>query len=53
MRFRLRTRLGAAFMAVGIGSVVASGLLIDRTVRAAAFEQVQERLAYEVTMTGQ
>jgi two-component system chemotaxis sensor kinase CheA len=40
-------------MAVGIGSVVASGLLIDRTVRAAAFEQVQERLAYEVTMTGQ
>jgi two-component system chemotaxis sensor kinase CheA len=53
MRFRLRTRLGAAFMAVGIGSVVASGLLIDRTVRASAFEQVQERLAYEVTMTGQ
>ncbi len=38
---------------VGVVSVAVTGLLIDRTVRKMVFEQVAERLRYEVTMTGQ
>ena len=53
MRFSLKTRLVAAFLVVGVVSTVLAGALVDRTVRRLSFDQVEERLRYEVTMTGQ
>ncbi len=53
MRMSLRGRLLAAFLFVGLISVAGAGWLVDRTVRREAYDQVAERLQYEVTMTGQ
>jgi signal transduction histidine kinase len=53
MRMTLRNRLTGAFMMVAVVSAGGAGVLIDRTVRHAASDQVAERLRYEVTMTGQ
>jgi len=53
MRLSLKTRLVLAFLLVGVVSAALAGVLVDRTVRRLAFEQVEERLRYEVTMTGQ
>jgi hypothetical protein len=53
MRFTLRTRLIFAFLAVSVVSVGFTGVLVDITVRRLSLEQVEDRLRYEVTMTGQ
>jgi len=49
----LRTRLVFAFLLVGVVSTALAGILVDRTVRRLSSDQVEERLRYEVTMTGQ
>lgn len=49
----LKTRLVLAFLLVGVVSTALAGILVDRTVRRLAFDQIEERLKYEVTMTGQ
>ena len=52
-RMGLGARLAAAFVTVGLVSACGAGALVDRTVRAEAAAKVEERLRYEVTMTGQ
>ena len=42
-----------AFLLVGVVSTALAGILVDRTVRRLSSDQVEERLRYEVTMTGQ
>jgi two-component system, chemotaxis family, sensor kinase CheA len=53
VRIGLLPRLFGSYLLVALLSLGIAGLLVSRTVRDAGFAQVEERLSYEVTMTGQ
>ena len=52
-RLSVQNRLLCAFLLVVGVSLAAAGTLIDHVVNRTAFDQVEERLRYEVTMTSQ
>jgi len=53
LRMGLFPRLFGSFLLVVLFSLSSAGYLVARSVREAGFAQVEERLSYEVTMTGQ
>jgi len=53
MRISLGLRLFLGSLVVAVLGLGSAGILVDRNVERAAFDQTADRLQYEVTMTGQ